>query len=113
LRLCLSKSLFGMTMFVTVRIYRARIGEQDAVIALHESREGSQHLTATGYLSGELLQDIRNPRAFVDIVHYESESAERVIAQDPEEAVWRSRLASLTESESWIMIDCQSVWQAN
>lgn len=97
-------------MFVTVCIYRARSGEEDAVIALHES---SQRLTATGYLSGELLQDTRDPRAFIDMACYESESAEQVIAQDPEEAVWRSRLASLTESESWIMIDCQSVWQAN
>ena len=51
-------------MFVTVRIYHARLGEEDAVIALHESRESSQRLAAAGYVAGELLQDTCNPRAF-------------------------------------------------
>ena len=42
-------------MYVIVCTYRARAGQEDAIVALHESWERDQRLHIQGYLSGELL----------------------------------------------------------
>ncbi|MBU0494554.1 MAG: antibiotic biosynthesis monooxygenase [Chloroflexi bacterium] len=86
-------------MFITVYTYRARAGEQDAIIALHEDWMRRYAHRSAGYVSGELLTDIHDPQAFVDITHYESEAAAQALATDPEHAAWCRRLASLTEAE--------------
>lgn len=86
-------------MFVTVCVYRARAGEEDAVIALHEDWERNRRPKAKGYLSGELLNDVRDPQAFITIARFESEVAVQAITEDPEQVAWYRRLASLAEEE--------------
>jgi heme-degrading monooxygenase HmoA len=85
-------------MFVTIHTYRARAGEEDAIIALHEDwmRRHAHH--TAGYVSGELLVDVHDPQRFVGIARYESEATAQALANDPEHAAWRHRLASLTRT---------------
>ena len=97
-------------MFVTVSIYRAKAGEEDAVIALHEYWQRNQQARAQGYLSGELLRNIQSPREFIAIMRFESQQAAQVAVNNPEQATWQRRLVSLTESVS-VPIDCNSEWQ--
>ena len=84
-------------MYIVVCTYRALTGQEDAIIALHESWERDQRARITGYLSGELLRVIHDPQAFVDITRYESAAAAQAAAADPEQMAWQRRLASLTE----------------
>jgi len=98
-------------MFITVCIYRARAGEEDAIIALHEDWQRSQRSKTRGYLSGELLHNIQDPRMFIAIARYESEAAARAAVENPEQVAWYRRLASLTEMEP-IYAEYQSAWQA-
>ncbi len=86
-------------MFVVVCTYRARVGEEDAVVALHEDWQRALRSKARGYLSGELLHSVRDPRAFIAIARYEDEASARTAADDPEHVAWQRRLASLMEVE--------------
>ena len=86
-------------MFVTISIYRARIGEEDAVIALHEYWQRNQQARAQGYLSGELLRNIKAPRDFVAIMRFENRAFAQALANDPERNAWYRRLVSLVENE--------------
>ncbi len=99
-------------MFVTICTYRAKPGEEDAIIALHEDRERNQHLKAKGYLSGELLEVIDDPRTFIDIARFDSETSAQLVLQDPEQISWQRRLASLTEIAP-TCTNCQTVWQTH
>jgi hypothetical protein len=99
-------------MFVTVSIYRAKAGEEDAIIALHEDWQTNQRLRARGYVSGELLLHALDQRLFFDIARFESEAAARSLADDPEQASWYQRLTSLAEAEP-ISTNCESAWQGN
>jgi quinol monooxygenase YgiN len=99
-------------MFVTICTYRARAGDEDAIIALHEDWQRRLRPKATGYLSGELLHDAQDPQVFLAIARYESQAAARAIARDPEQVVWQRRLVSLTEAEP-IYASYQSTWQAD
>jgi len=88
-----------LATFIVVCTYRARAGEEDAVVALHEDWQRTLRSRARGYLSGELLHSIQDPRAFIAIARYEDEAAARAIAADPEHVAWQCRLASLMEVE--------------
>lgn len=96
-------------MFVTVCRYRARAGEEDAIVALHEDWGRSLLPRAAGYLSGELLHDVQDPQVFLVITRYESEAAARAIAANPEQVAWQCRLASLSEAEP-TLIAYHSAW---
>jgi antibiotic biosynthesis monooxygenase (ABM) superfamily enzyme len=85
-------------MFVTVSMYSAKAGEEDAVIALHEDWQRNQQAKAQGYLSGELLRNIQTPRQFVAIMRFENQACARELANDPEQIAWYRRLASLVEN---------------
>jgi len=85
-------------MFVTVSIYRAKAGEEDAVIALHEYWQRNQQARAQGYLSGELLRNTQFPREFVAIMRFENQAFARALANDPERNAWYKRLVSLVEN---------------
>ena len=61
-------------MFVIVSTYRAKIGEEDSIIALHEDWQRKQGLKIKVYLSWELLRNIEAPREFIVITHFESEN---------------------------------------
>jgi heme-degrading monooxygenase HmoA len=84
---------------MTICTYRARAGEEDAIVALHEDWQRTLRARARGYLSGELLHSAGNPLLFVAITRFESEAAARALARDPDHAAWRRRLASLAEVE--------------
>lgn len=96
-------------MFIVVCTYRARKGEEDAVIALHEDWQRTLRTRAAGYLSGELLYSARDPQTFTALVRYESEAAAQAIANDPEQMAWRRRLLSLTDTKP-TCVACYSAW---
>src|SRR5947207_14404390 len=75
-------------MFVTVSIYRAKAGEEDAVIALHEDWQRNQQAKAQGYLSGELLRNIQTPRKFVAIMRLENRAYAHARAHTLEQNAW-------------------------
>src|SRR2546429_9641330 len=85
-------------MFVTVSLYRAKAGEEDAVIALHEDWQRNQQARTQGYLSGELLRNIQTPREFVAIMRFENPAFAQTLANDPEQNAWYRRLVSLVEN---------------
>lgn len=85
-------------MFVTVSTYRAKAGEEDAIIALHEDWQRHVQPRATGYLSGELLRKAEDSREFIAIMRFESQEPARTLANDPEHDAWYRRVVSLTES---------------
>jgi antibiotic biosynthesis monooxygenase (ABM) superfamily enzyme len=85
-------------MFVTVSIYRAKAGEEDAVIALHEDWQRNQQARMQGYLSGELLRNIQAPREFVAIMRFQTRAFAQALANDPERNAWYRRLVSLVEN---------------
>jgi hypothetical protein len=97
-------------MLVVVSTYRAKIGEEDAIIALHEDRQRNQDLKVRSYLSWELLQKIENPSEFIDIARFPSEELARSAASDLEREGWYDRLVSLIEGGQ-IRTDYTSVWQ--
>jgi len=85
-------------MFVAVSIYRAKAGEEDAIIALHEAWQRHQQPRAKGYLSGELLRNTQAPREFVAIMRFENPAFAQALANDPERNAWYRRLVSLVEN---------------
>ena len=85
-------------MFVTVSIYWAKAGEEDAVIALHEDWQSNQQAKTQGYLSEELLRNIQAPREFVAIMRFENRALAQALANNPERNAWYRRLVSLVEN---------------
>jgi antibiotic biosynthesis monooxygenase (ABM) superfamily enzyme len=84
-------------MFVTVSRYKAKAGEEDAIIALHEVWQRTQHVRARGYLSGELLRSVSDAGQFIAILRFVNQESARSLANDPERKAWHQRLASLIE----------------
>ena len=84
-------------MFVTVSTYKAKAGEEDAIIALHEDWQRHQQPRATGYLSGELLRNVEASDEFIAIMRFENQESAQALANDPEQEAWYRRLLSLTE----------------
>ena len=97
-------------MFVTVSTYKARAGEEDAIIALHEDWQRHQRPRARGYLSGELLRNVEASREFIAIMRFESRESAQAFTNDPERAAWYQRLVSLTEHTP-SRTDYASEWQ--
>jgi len=95
-------------MYVVIHQYKARPGEEDALVALHEDWERTLGHGAKGYISGELLHDTQDVQHFMSIARYESEMAYHKTANDAEIQSWRRRLASLSEEEPaftcWFML---------
>ena len=85
-------------MFVTISIYQARDGEEDAIIGLHEDWQRTLQSKARGYLSGELLRNIKNSGEFLSIMRFETQQAAHILANNAEHHVWSLRLASLVEN---------------
>ena len=99
-------------MFVTVSTYKAKAGEEDAIIALHEDWQRHQQSRAKGYLSGELLRNVEGDREFIAIMRFESQEAALALTNDPERKAWYQRLVSLTE-DTPIRTEYTSEWQAS
>jgi quinol monooxygenase YgiN len=98
-------------VYVTLTEGRARPGEEDAIVALHEDwvrrRTGD-----AGLLSSEILVDPADPRAFLAIGHFMDRAAAERSLSDPEHTAWRRRLASLSESHL-VQRDMVSLWRAS
>lgn len=99
-------------MFVTLSTYQARLGEEDAVIALHEAWQRHEQPNARGYLSGELLRNVMASHEFVAIMRFENQEAAQALANDPERETWYRRLVSLTEHMP-NRTEYTSEWQAS
>ena len=98
-------------MFVTISRYRAKVGEEDAIIALHEDWQCNQQYRVKGYLSGQLMRSIRDSREFIALIHFESQEAAQALANDPEQNAWHRRLMSLTENTPFLA-DYTSEWES-
>jgi heme-degrading monooxygenase HmoA len=97
-------------MFAIVSTYRARVGEEDAIIALHEDWE-RRNQGLEGYLSWQLFRNIQAPRDFIAFAQFENEELARAATTDLKKDAWYDRLISLTEGET-VHIDYMSMWQS-
>lgn len=97
-------------MFVTVFSYRVQASQEEAVIALHDEWERDRLPRTRGYVSGELLRDIRDSCSFISIMRFESAEAARAAANAPEQDAWYRRLVNLTEQEP-VCTDCDIEWR--
>lgn len=96
-------------MFVAVLTFRARVGEEDAIVALHEDWQRTWRVRANGFVAGELLCAASDPLLFIEVAHFESEAAIHRLASDRDQGAWYRRLASLCEAEP-IFTTCQVAW---
>ena len=98
-------------VFVTLIDGRARAGDEDAIVALHEDwvrrRSGD-----AGLLLSEILVDPADPRAFIAISHFVDQAAAERSLRDPEHSAWQRRLASLSETHL-VQRDMLSLWRAS
>ncbi len=98
-------------IFVIVSTYRAKGGEEDAIIALHEDWQRKQGSKAKVYLSWDLLRNIEAPREFIVIAYFASEELARAMVEDLNQDAWYSRLVSLLEEEP-VCSKCTNEWHA-
>src|SRR6266700_4527052 len=96
---------------MVVSTYRAKPGEEDAIIALHEDWQRKQDLKDKVYLSWELLRNTEAPREFIAIAYFESEELARAMVDDLNQDAWFFRLVSLIE-EGPACMNYQSAWRA-
>src|SRR5947209_19016942 len=98
-------------MFMTVYIFRARVGEEDAIIALHEDWQRNQNPGGKqAYLSWELLRNVKAPHEFIAIAGFMSEELAQAMTKDLGRDGWYSRLRSLLEEEP-VETVCKREWQ--
>jgi hypothetical protein len=84
-------------MFVIVATYRAKVGEENAIIALHEDWQRIQGHKADDYHSWQLLRNNQESRDFIEIAQFESEEKARAATSELQRDAWYYRLVSLTE----------------
>jgi heme-degrading monooxygenase HmoA len=96
-------------MFVTVYSYRAKAGQEQAIIALYDEWERDRLPRTKGFVAAELLRDLRDSRSFISIARFESAEAANAVAGAPEQDAWYRRLVDLTEQEP-IFTDCDIEW---
>lgn len=97
-------------MFVVVSTYRARAGEEDAIIALHEDWARHWGRNAKAYISWELLRKAGAPQEFITIAWFKSREQAQTAANDLQRDAWLWRLMSLIE-EGPVYTDYTSAWQ--
>lgn len=85
-------------MFMIVSTYLVKVGEEDAIIALHEDWQRNHDVShVKNYVSWELFRKVEAPREFTTIAHYENEELSRIANNSLEQDAWFSRLVSLIE----------------
>ena len=99
-------------MFVTVSTYKAKPGEEDAIIALHEDWQRNQQPRAKGYLSGELLRNVHDHNEFMAIMRFEDRESAQALASDAEQIAWYRRLVSLVKQVP-LLTEYASEWQGD
>jgi quinol monooxygenase YgiN len=97
-------------MFIVVSTYRAKAGEEDAIIALHEDWQRSRGRKAKVCLSWELLRKVQAPSEFIAIARYASEEMAQAAIDDLEWDAWYDRLKSLVD-EGPVTISCTGEWR--
>jgi heme-degrading monooxygenase HmoA len=97
-------------MFVTVYSYRAKAGQEQAIIALYDEWERDRLPKIKGFVSAELLRDLRDSRSFISIARFESAETANAVADAPEQDAWYRRLVDLTEQEP-VFTDCDIEWR--
>lgn len=101
-----------MSQHINVLQFRAKIGEEDAVVALHEDWQRSLLPRVKGYLRGELLNQPEDPRSFLSVVRYVSAAACQTAESDPEQSSWYQRLLSLIEGDP-VAYTCRCAWSTD
>ena len=96
-------------MFVIVSTYLARVGEEDAIIALNEDWQRNHASTVKSHISWELFRKIEAPREFMAIAHFENEELSKAAKSNLEQDAWFCRFVSLIE-EGPIYTYCTSEW---
>jgi len=96
-------------MFVIISTYRAKLGEEDAIIALHEEWQRSQNLNTKLYHTWELLRKVDVPHEFISIAQFANEEQARVATKNLEKDAWYGRLVSLIE-EGPGQMNCTVAW---
>lgn len=91
-----SPGLEDAPLVVTVALYKAKQGEIDAIVALHEDWRRQWATGFPGLLSIELLQDLRDPHIFLRIARFQDQASSLGLAAHPEQRAWSIRLASLS-----------------
>lgn len=99
-------------MFIIVSTYRAKVGEEDAIIALHEDWQRNRAPKARIHLSWELLRKTAAPREFIAIARYPSEELAQAAINDLKQDAWYDRLMSLID-EGPVDTGCTSEWRLN
>ena len=97
-------------MFVVVSTYRAKVGEEDAIIALHEDWQRRRGRKKKVHLSWELLRKVEAPREFIAIAHYASEELAQAAVDELAQDAWYDRLKSLVD-EGPVNTGCTSEWR--
>jgi hypothetical protein len=96
-------------VFVIVSTYRAKIGEEDAIIALHEDWQRNQSQKSSGYFAWAVLQSNNEPRDFITIAYFSSKEIAQATLDDLKQDVWYFRLVSLLEVKP-VATSCTQVW---
>lgn len=94
-------------MFVIVVTYRARAGEEDAIMALHEDK--AQGFEASRYQSWQLLRKMDEPQEFISIAQFADEKLAQEAMQGLQKDEWYGRLVSFME-KSPSPIHCTVAW---
>ncbi len=84
-------------MYVIVSTYRAKVGEEDAIIALHEDLQHGQNMNAGCYHSWELLGNAKGPREFLSVAQFANEGSAQEAIKALDKDGWYNRLVSLVE----------------
>ncbi len=84
-------------MHVIMYTYCAKVGEEDAIIALHEDLQHSQNMPASGWHSWKLLRNEKAPREFLSIAQFANEDLAQEAIKALDRNAWYSRLLSLLE----------------
>jgi antibiotic biosynthesis monooxygenase (ABM) superfamily enzyme len=98
-------------MFVNVFTYRAKPGQEEAVLAHLERWERERRPKVQGFVGGEVYRAIGDRRQFINVARFASAEAARAVADDPEQDAWYRRLVELCEAEP-VFTDCDLAWQA-
>ncbi len=97
-------------MFVIVSTYLAKVGEEDAIVALHEDWQRNYASTVNKHVTWELLRKVEAPREFIAIARYENEELAKVVGHSLTQDAWLCRFASLIE-EGPMDTYCTSEWR--
>ncbi len=99
-------------MFVIVTTYRAKDGEEDAIIALHEDwHHGRKRSDTDGeYHSWKLLRNVDTQHDFISIEQFADEEVAQAAVQELKNDEWYRRLVSLMAEEP-TQVYYTLVWQ--